>query len=51
MKIPTIQDVIDKARKYRDQGFSQERAIQKAIASFPLPDSNQSARVLQPCHA
>jgi len=28
---PTIQDVIDKARRYMDQGLSQEEAIRKVI--------------------
>ncbi|WP_461106242.1 hypothetical protein [Spirosoma koreense] len=52
MNIPTIQDIMTKASKYRNQGLSQERAIQLAIASFPLagrkPASNRMALVTVP---
>ena len=30
---PTIQDVIDKAKMYLEQGMSQEEAIRRAIES------------------
>ncbi|WP_420150987.1 hypothetical protein [Spirosoma sp.] len=36
---PTIQDVMDKAKIFKDQGLSQDEAIRRAIAAITLLDT------------
>ena len=49
MLTPTIQDVIDIARSYKQQGLSMEEAIKRAIAIATLPTMSSASPVWISC--
>lgn len=42
---PSIQDVIDKARYYLDQGLNQDEAIRRAIAMIAQPTLKRNKKM------